>query len=67
MLTVVLTTDGTATSDFVSFVAPKIKLSSASKTESASGVTVSANFQALLNDVVSGEDTTTLSIQDSEA
>ena len=65
-LTVVLTEDNTAASDFISFTIPKIKLGSFTKADAELGVTASSSFQALLNDVTTGGlPATTIAIQDS--
>jgi len=67
-LTMVLTEDNTAASDFISFVIPKVKLSTYAKSDNELGLTASVAFQALLNDVTTaGLPATTLSIQDSAA
>lgn len=49
-----LSTNDTATADFVSFVLPKVKLNGHSITDGELGLTASVPFQALLNDTVSG-------------
>jgi hypothetical protein len=65
-LTVVLTEDNTAASDFISFTIPKIKLGSFAKADAELGITASSSFQALLNDVTAGGlPATTIAIQDS--
>jgi hypothetical protein len=67
-LTVVLTEDNTANSDFISFTLPKIKLGSFTKADGELGITASTSFQGLLNDVTSGGlPATTILIQDSVA
>lgn len=61
-----LTTDSTATADFVSFTLPKVKLGSFSKDDGELGLIAQASFQALLNDVTTGGlPATTIAIQDS--
>jgi len=61
-----LTTNNTATSDFVSFVLPKVKLNGHSKDDGELGLTASVPFQALLNDVTNtGLIDSTVMIQDS--
>lgn len=61
-----LTTSNTATSDFISFVLPKVKLNGHSVDDGELGLTASVPFQALLNDVeTAGLMGTTVMIQDS--
>lgn len=61
-----LTTSNTATSDFVSFVLPKVKLNGHSVDDGELGLTASVPFQALLNDVeTAGLMGTTFMVQDS--
>lgn len=61
-----LTSDSSATSNFVSFTLPKVKLGSFTKDDGELGVVASASFQALLNDVTTaGLPATTIQIQDS--
>lgn len=63
-----LTADSTATSNFVVFTLPKVKLGSFTKDDGELGIVASASFQALLNDVTTaGLPATTLQIQDSAA
>ena len=63
-----LTSDSSATSNFVTFTLPKVKLGSFTKDDGELGVVASASFQALLNDVVdAGLPATTIQIQDSAA
>lgn len=63
-----LTADSTATSNFVSFVLPKVKINSFTKADAELGIVAQASFQALLNDVTSGGlPATTIAIQDSAA
>jgi len=69
-LSFVLTTDNTATADFVSVVLPKIKLGSATRSDGEQGLTVTASFTALLNSAGGtgiATELTTVSIQDSAA
>ena len=65
-----LTCDNTASSQFINFVLPALKLSDAQRTDGDKGILVQAKFQALYN-VNGGAGTsseqTTLSIQDSAA
>ena len=57
-----------ADADFVSFIVPKIKLGSATKDDSETGIVQSHSFTALLNDVTTaGLEGTTVAIQDSRA
>jgi hypothetical protein len=61
-----LTKDSTANSDFISFVLPKVKMSSFTVDDKELGLTASVAFQALLNDdVTAGLPATTILIQDS--
>jgi hypothetical protein len=66
----VFTADNTATSDFVTFVMPRVKLGSHSKGDGDKAIPVTMDFQALLN-TAGGAGTateqTTLLIQDSAA
>lgn len=67
-LVMALTEDNTAASDFISFTLPKVKLGSFTKADAELGLTASASFTALLNDVTgTGLATTTVMIQDSQA
>ena len=64
------TADNTAVSDFVTFVLPRVKLGSHSKSDGTKAISVTMDFQALLNNAGgSGTATeqTTLLIQDSAA
>ena len=57
-----------ADADFVSFIVPKIKLGSATKDDSETGIVQSHSFTALLNDATTaGLEGTTVAIQDSRA
>lgn len=61
-----LTTGNEATADFVSFVLPKVKLSSHTLDDGELGLTASVAFQALLNDVTTaGLIDSTVMVQDS--
>lgn len=61
-----LTEDSTSNSDFISFVLPKVKLTSHTVDDKELGLTASCSFQALLNDTVTnGLPATTVMIQDS--
>lgn len=63
-----LTADSTATSNFVSFTLPKVKINSFTKADAELGIVAQASFQALLNDVTTaGLPATTIAIQDSAA
>jgi hypothetical protein len=66
----VFTADNTATSDFVTFVMPRVKLGSHSKSDGDKAISVTMDFQAFLN-TAGGAGTateqTTLLIQDSAA
>lgn len=61
----VLSTDTTATADFIAFTLPKIKLMGATKTDGESAVTISGQFQALLPAAVAGKLQSTIGVQDS--
>lgn len=61
-----LAADNSATSNFISFTLPKIKINSFSKEDSELGLIASVAFTALLNDVTtSGLPATTIAVQDS--
>lgn len=61
-----MSVDSSATSNVITFTLPKVKLGSFSKADAELGITASASFTALLNDVTSGGlPATTISIQDS--
>jgi hypothetical protein len=63
-----LTTNNTATADFVTFTLPRVKLGSFEKTDGELGITASSSFTALLNsNTASGLPATTVAIQDSLA
>lgn len=63
-----VTADSTASSNFVAFTLPKVKLGSFTKDDGELGIIASASFQALLNDVTTaGLAPTTIQIQDSAA
>lgn len=67
-LVLTLTTDNTATANFVAFTLPKVKLGSFTKDDGELGIVASTSFQALLNDVTTaGLPATTIQIQDSAA
>lgn len=69
-LSVALTADNTATSDFVAITLPRIKLGSAQRSDGEKGIIVTADFQALFNSTGGTSATsekTTISIQDSAA
>jgi len=67
-LVLALTTNSTATADFVTFTLPKVKLSSFNVDDGELGAIASTSFQALLNDVTTaGLPATTIQIQDSLA
>lgn len=67
-LVMLVTTDSSADSDFISFVIPKIKVGSATKDDGENGIVQQHSFTAILNDVTSGGlPQTTISIQDSAA
>ena len=63
-----VTADSTASSNFVGFTLPKVKLGSFTKDDGELGIVASASFQGLLNDVTTaGLAATTIQIQDSAA
>lgn len=63
-----MTTNNTATADFVSICLPRCKLNSFTKDDSETSITASTDFQALLNPVTTaGGEITTITIQDSLA
>ena len=62
---IVLSTGTEADAEVISFLLPKVKLGSAGKDDSESGIVSQHSFQALLNDVVgTGKPNTTMLIQD---
>lgn len=66
----VFTAGNTATSDFVTFVMPRVKLGSHSKSDGDKAISVTMDFQALLNSAGgagTATEQTTLLIQDSAA
>lgn len=67
-IVLVLTSDSSNDSDFVTFTLPKVKLGSFTKNDGELGVVAATSFQALLNDVTTdGLPATTIAIQDSAA
>ena len=63
-----VTSDSTATANFITFTLPKVKLGSFTKDDGELGIIASTSFQALLNDVTTGGlAATTIQIQDSAA
>ena len=63
-----LTTTGDKAADAISFTFPRVKLGSFSKSDSATGITASADFTALLNTVTAaGLPDSTVKIQDTAA
>jgi hypothetical protein len=63
-----VTADTSATSNFMTFTLPKVKLGSFTKDDGELGIVASTSFQALLNDVTTaGLAPTTIQIQDSAA
>lgn len=65
-LVLVLTSDSSNTSDFVTFTLPKVKLGSFTKDDGELGVVAATSFQALLNEVTTaGLPATTIAVQDS--
>jgi hypothetical protein len=69
-ISVVLTADNTATSDFIGITLPRVKLGSATRSDGEKGIIVTCDYTALLN-AAGGTGTateqTTISIQDSAA
>lgn len=69
-ISVVLTSDNTAASDFVAITVPRIKLGSAQRSDGEKGLMLTSDFQALFNGLGgagTSSEQTTLSIQDSAA
>lgn len=67
-LVLAVTTNSTATADFVTFTIPKAKLVDFNKDDNEQGIIASCGFQALLNDVTTaGLAGTTIQVQDSLA
>ena len=62
-----LTTNNTATADFMSITLPRIKVNSFTKDDGEQGITASCDFQALLNATTGGSEVTTITVQDSLA
>ena len=66
----VFTSDNTATADFITCVLPRIKVGSANKDDSDTGLIQTFSFQALLNTAGGAgvkTEATTFSMQDSQA
>lgn len=67
-LVLVLTSDSSKDSDFVTFTLPKVKLGSFTKNDGELGIVAATSFQALLNEVTTeGLPATTIAVQDSAA
>jgi hypothetical protein len=67
-LVLTVTSDTSATANFVAFAIPKVKLGTFTKDDGELGLISSSSFQALLNDVTTaGLPATTIQIQDSAA
>jgi len=67
-LVLVLTSDSSKDSDFVTFTLPKVKLGSFTKDDGELGIVAATSFQALLNEVTTeGLPATTIAVQDSAA
>lgn len=67
-LVAVLTTNEMNDADFVSFTFPRIKVGSSDNSDTETGLTTSHSFTALLNsDTATGDEATTVQIQDSLA
>ena len=67
-LVLTVTSDSSATANFITFTLPKVKLGSFTKDDGELGIIASTSFQALLNDVTTaGLPATTIQIQDSAA
>jgi len=67
-LVLVLTSDSSKASDFVTFTLPKVKLGSFTKDDGELGIVAATSFQALLNEVTTGGlPATTIAVQDSAA
>jgi hypothetical protein len=69
-LSMVLSSDNSANSDFMAFTLPRIKLNSGKKNETERGVMISADFKGLVNNAGgtgTSSEQTTISVQDSAA
>lgn len=67
-IVLVLTSDSSNDSDFITFTLPKVKLGSFTKDDGELGIVAATSFQALLNDVTAaGLPATTFAVQDSAA
>jgi hypothetical protein len=67
-LVFLVTTNNTAAADFIAFTLPKVKINSATKDDTETGIVQAHSFVALLNDVTTGGlAQTTIAIQDSAA
>ena len=67
-LVLVLTSDSSKDSDFITFTIPKVKLGSFTKDDGELGIVAATSFQALANtDVTAGLPATTIAVQDSAA
>lgn len=65
-LVLVLTSDTSKSSDFVTFTLPKVKLGSFTKADGELGIVAATSFQALLNETTTGGlPATTIAVQDS--
>jgi len=62
-----MTSNNSATSDFVSFTMPRCKVNSFTKSDDEAGLVASVDFMALLNSANGTADATTIVIQDSLA
>lgn len=62
-----LSTNNSATADFMSITLPRVKLNSFTKDDGEQGITASTDFQALLYTGNAGLDATTIVVQDSLA
>ena len=67
-LVLVLTSDSSKDSDFITFTIPKVKLGSFTKDDGELGIVAATSFQALTNtDTTTGLPATTIAVQDSAA
>lgn len=67
-LVLVLTSDSSKDSDFITFTLPKVKLGSFTKDDGELGIVAATSFQALRNEVTTeGLPATTIAVQDSAA
>ena len=66
-LLLAMTTDNTATADFITFAMTRVKLNSADKSDAEGGITRTYGFDALLDSSGGANEATTISVYDSLA